>query len=186
MELIKWLVGVAVGAFIVGFGALAFLEGAIDKRITAATKEDGLISKVYDSRLTEIESKLDDVASTSGIPEKLVAAFSRSEESPCPTGWSLYDDAKSRFILGAGHGSNLSSRNFNSHGGKEEVTLKPKNMPNHSHSFESAVSRTTANDGRGAGALVKDPGARQTSKVGGDAAFEIMPPYIALYYCIKG
>ena len=68
MEIIKWLIGVAVGAFVAGVGVIQFLDGRIDEGIKDSLLENGVIGSKYDPlhdeytrKIGEIESKVNDI-----------------------------------------------------------------------------------------------------------------------------
>lgn len=121
------------------------------------------------------------------VPQGAVVAFKLRD---CPRGWSVYDEAKGKVILGAGNGKdarnrNLTYRPLEGMGGEETVVLEIDEMPNHSH-----FSPATDDPNHGVAGLRPMSGSiklnnRETTKVGGGEGHENMPPWIALTYCIR-
>ena len=124
-------------------------------------------------------------------PSGMVAAFTGQADvddvaNHCPEGWSNFDEARGRFIVGAGPQSVLSEdlTPF-SEGGEERVTLKESEMPRHNHGGALMIKDGTLygmlNDNRfhnsGAGITLHASGSSQPHNN--------MPPYIALYFCKK-
>jgi len=107
-------------------------------------------------------------------------------------------DMQSRFIVGAGTGSGLSSYGVNEGGGFEEITLDVTEMPSHSHTdighvhTEVTAIPTAITIGAGVPAPSALPSAGLTGSAsanltdtGGDAAHENRPPYRAVRWCIQ-
>jgi len=60
-------------------------------------------------------------------------------------GWSIYQDAKGRFLVGAGQGTAPeTSFIVSSQGGSSSIELSPDNLPAHSHD----VALSTSNEGK--------------------------------------
>lgn len=106
-------------------------------------------------------------------------------------------DMQSRFIVGAGTGSGLSSYGVNASGGDESVTLTTAEMPSHSHTdvghvhTEITAIPTAITIGAGVPAPSALPSAGITGSssanltdTGGDGAHENRPPYRAMRWCI--
>ncbi|MCE2029553.1 hypothetical protein [Sessilibacter corallicola] len=55
MEIIRWLLGVAVASFIAGAGALTYLNKHVDSRIELQLEEKGV--DLLESRIKDLESK---------------------------------------------------------------------------------------------------------------------------------
>lgn len=93
-----------------------------------------------------------------------------------------------RFALGAGAGAGLTARSLGDKvGGEETHIMQINEMPNHSH-FGRVSINVSATDGTLAhmGDLtggVQDT--QVTTKVGGDAPHNNMPPFLAVNYIIK-
>lgn len=123
----------------------------------------------------------------------VVAFTSEKGERTCPPGWKPFEEAKDRFILGAGN----KYQEVGSTGGEETVKLEERHMPSHSHSVESsssaAFSLSGVDDKKSTNPHYVNPAnnrghPNQIMKAqpeGGNKAHNNMPPWIALYYCIK-
>jgi hypothetical protein len=126
-------------------------------------------------------------------------------------GWSAFDAAGGRFIVGAGahppnpgvskpyaafttEGAQPSTGFEKSTGGKEKHSLSEAQLPRHSHKVYRHAGGETQEGNPGVGwvpgagsadskTFVKDNW--QTGIVGNNEAFDTIPPYIALYYCKK-
>ena len=86
------------------------------------------------------------------IPEGAIIPFDRTPSAPCLIGWTVWKEATSRFIIGAGQinkileqkyskGSDsqrLTSKGYRQHGGSENHVIKIPEMPNHTHTFKSS------------------------------------------------
>lgn len=123
-------------------------------------------------------------------PEGAVIAFDR--EDGCPRGWSEFEDARGRMILGANknrtHGYVL--RPFRGVGGEEVHTLTVKELPKHDHS--AGLFFSTNVDANRARPMATPNGgqpiyqvSKPTSTAGGGQPHNNMPPYIALFFCKK-
>ncbi len=123
--------------------------------------------------------------------------------SSCPSGWSLYTKAASRVIVGAAtsspgkgaDGQALSAHKAGTSGGQENVTLAAANLPPHTHQYEDIFysenggtvsvpnnegSKGSDNDNKGY-QMTRTTMTDKTSP----AAIPVMPPFIALTYCVK-
>ena len=129
----------------------------------------------------------------------VVAFTSEKGERTCPPGWKPYEKAKDRFILGAGNKYQV----VGSTGGEETVKLEERHMPSHRHGLAYLTIRGDVRftDG-GLGSSIpyadvppeRSFGRSQVSHYGPedgtlptgvDEPHNNMPPWIALYYCIK-
>jgi hypothetical protein len=123
------------------------------------------------------------------MPSGAIVAFASSESNPCPgEDWKIYDDAKGRFIVGAGHSrfNDLTPRLPGDVGGSETHVLTVDEMPAHTH----GVKRQTDGNSTGADAfLARGHTANippsNTASLGRGFPHNNMPPFIALYFCIK-
>jgi hypothetical protein len=118
------------------------------------------------------------------VPKGAVTAFDISED--CPAGWTRFEDAAGRFILGAGQGKFLLDRPLRSMGGFEWHTLTVDELPRLTIALPlagvSSVDRYDAG-GRNYPVVTVTNG---TVTTGGSAkGFETMPPFLALRYCKK-
>ena len=93
------------------------------------------------------------------VPNGTIAAFETVE---CPTGWSRYNGANDRFILGAGNNYSV-----NAEGGQESLVFK-----------------YSVNGGQASGLAKYVPPGEDLSNH--DKKMTNMPPYIALTFCQKG
>ena len=116
----------------------------------------------------------------------------------CPTGWSGYAPATNRFIFGAGGAYAVDDR-----GGATTVRLDDSNLPPHRHTFSGSDSITydkpvflPVGDGGNDRLWVFSSWTTDTATVTisgntgtgtglTDTPFGIMPPYLALKYCVK-
>ncbi|UES60239.1 hypothetical protein GFK91_31495 (plasmid) [Roseibium aggregatum] len=131
-----------------------------------------------------------------GIPSGAVVAFLSAESDPCPgKKWNIFNEAKGRFIVGAGQGaqSGLTDKKVRATGGEERVKLSIEHMPEHRHAVYPHAGVKSDHDKNWDGAPTEgvDAGGGNmvseatTGIAGGDSAHNNMPPYLALYYCIK-
>lgn len=135
------------------------------------------------------------------FPAGAVVAF--DQEGACPAGWARYDKAASRAIIGAAgdtagtgdDGAPLTAHKHGTAGGQETVTLTADNLPPHTHAyndiFYSEIGGTVAvPNNKGSNGSDNDnkgyeinrttlPDQRTASPV------RIMPPFLALTYCVK-
>lgn len=133
----------------------------------------------------------------------------------CPRDWSPFEEARGRFVIGAGNpGKNgffkwkqtqpegkppiefdLSRYMPLSIGGEEKHLLAIKEIPPHDHGVQFIQHSEYVREKQGypgiksVGRDVKrtDPkwDTRYTEIVGGGQAHDVMPPFVALYYCKK-
>ncbi|MEQ8297062.1 MAG: hypothetical protein RIB55_11310 [Nitratireductor sp.] len=156
------------------------------------------------ARIEALESELEPFRRASGI----VAAFDRSEEDACPRGWERFAPAGGRMIVGAGVNNNVDENGQSlsrypalmddpdgAQGGAEWHALKAEEMPTHSHEFNGtsvlrgqwtglpAVALSVGGEGAGVHQPFVPEGT--ISETGGSQPHNNMPPYLALYYCIR-
>ena len=55
-DVFKWLVGVAISAFVAGFGAVLYLNNKIDNRVADAAKPGNILGKRYEAIESSIEA----------------------------------------------------------------------------------------------------------------------------------
>ncbi|MEM0995446.1 MAG: tail fiber protein [Bacteroidota bacterium] len=132
----------------------------------------------------------------SDVPNGWLLCDGRSiERSDYP---NLYDvvggvlpDLRSRFVVGAGQGSGLSSYPLNAQGGEERVQLSAEEMPSHQHfgwgenHSDWPYGVTGDNNNLGAYGNDYDNYLYGTTSAGGDQAHENRPPFFALTFIIK-
>jgi hypothetical protein len=92
-------------------------------------------------------------------------------------------DFRSRFIVGAGHGPGLTTRNSGEAGGTERATILETNLPPHTHSTHAHIP-AVAQLGVGEPVSIPNPLGEQTGPAGGGDPIDIMPPYRAAYIYI--
>ena len=148
------------------------------------------------ARLLDAERRIGDLEkdiAQSRAATGMVIAFNRDRTSPCPQGWKLFAPAGGRVVVGAGdnqnkdiNGFDLSDHTVGVVGGEEKHKLKPEEMPSHSHQSNIADIRHLG--------IVSEAGGNvwsssfelsDTQPQGGDVPHNTMPPFVALYYCIK-
>ncbi len=132
--------------------------------------------------------------------EGAVVAFDRTlKDRVCPQGWTLFEPAGGRTIVGAGSHQNTDANgrpltNYPAYqdgpsvavGGEEAVTLTLNQVPEHTHSYDRASGSGTKVNGFAAGAGENEYVAEaQTSIAGKGQAHNNMPPYLALFFCRK-
>jgi hypothetical protein len=135
----------------------------------------------------------EEVAKINPTPAGTVAAFDLP--NGCPEGWTMFEPAISRTIVGAVTGRSaeaptkdmnqkqLTARQYRFAGGEESHILTIDEMPKHTHSAQGYGGADASNAGRGNALYnASSPG---TGVQGGDKAHNIMPPFIALFYCKK-
>jgi len=136
--------------------------------------------------LEEARSEVKELRYFSNIPRDAVIAFDTPRG--CPPGWSRFEQADGRFVLGVNDekprddGPRARSILYRTTGGEEMVTLTPEQMPVHKHRGPAAYVGA-ARTGRGDGAYGNASG--DTTNAGGSRPHNNMPPYVALYFCKK-
>lgn len=157
-------------------------------------------------QIAVFEGANDEKAFHAKLPSGAVIAFAGTEAQPCPSrGWELFEKAKGRFIVGAGHGlrSKLTPHQSGDIGGEEKVILTVSEMPEHNH-FVSSGYGPNWHDGLAGSAAPEgidrkfnDPNPKirrdgghgihkeLIGNTGGNKAHNNMPPFLALYYCMK-
>jgi hypothetical protein len=129
-----------------------------------------------------------------GVPPEAVMAFDLQE---CPPGWSLFNDARGRVVIGQGKGEDLTNRPFRRPGGLESYPLTELNIPYHQHVTVLGDGLEKGEFGRKLLPLVI-PGTGKTDPnnygantgpygkpKGEQEDVPTMPPYIPLTYCKK-
>lgn len=120
-------------------------------------------------------------------PGALVAAFSGAG---CPEGWSPFQAAAGRMIVGAGvnnhsdeRGVALTDYSVLAVGGEEQVILTWQQMPAHTHQYRGALEVGRPFPGGAESDTFGDPDLRNTEPAGGNDPHNNMPPYVALTWC---
>ncbi len=196
----------AVTAIVLGIGVAAFATakdgtlvgwmGGIPKsEVAKAAKQLGLEETASFSDIVAALSKPSSTPTGNFVPsagphpetKAIVAYYSEKGEKTCPEGWSPFEAAKDRFILGAGGKHPV----VGDTGGEEEVTLTEAEMPAHGHSvLWTNGDSISLNRGTNAYRLpfTRDGSVGNnmiTDSSGGGRAHNNMPPWIALYFCRK-
>ena len=118
------------------------------------------------------------------ISEGIVVAFHGSR---CPKGWSSFNKANGRFIMGASE-----DRSLGETGGESSMHLTKEQLPAHTHITQ--VNGGRSNDTFGAtsasyttlvGTQWADFKAALTSSTGESKSVEILPPFVVLRFCVK-
>lgn len=161
-----------------------------------------------DAYKSEVAALRADVAALKLTLLGAVVAFDRQKAQPCPDGWRPFEPAGGRVIVGAGFNKNASKSGTPlfqrpSHlddeaaaiGGEERWTLTEAQMPPHQHGVYPHAGYTASGngdlppsgaiEGAGGGDAKTHVWPNITSVTGGGKPFDIMPPFVALYYCIK-
>lgn len=100
-------------------------------------------------------------------------------------------DLRSRFIVGAGQGDNLSSYPINQTGGLESVTLTVDQIPSHSHQINNGNFGLHYQSFQGESdndiPFESNPNTNLggTNNTGGGKSHENRPPFYALTYIVK-
>ena len=153
--------------------------------------------------------------SAASIPVGTVAAFDRDYklQSACPPGWSFYEPAGGRMIVGAGEHDNkwfsenegkaqsipvyqgysqeiytgrAETKDSRATGGEVKHKLTVAEMPTHFHI--EVLGAGAPGNGTGVGIAaqgVQNVPAFQTQPAGSGDPHNNMPPFIALYFCKK-
>ncbi|TQV85177.1 hypothetical protein FKG94_03030 [Exilibacterium tricleocarpae] len=162
-----------------GQGRQAEYEKELYIKFLNQLKADSLDSIERDfARIEAAQNRL-----LSEIPRGEVAAF---DLRSCPEGWSVFEPARGKFILGA-----ETREDFGDRGGEAQVLLQYQHLPAHQHEtrlgtlphqhiFGSGGNKDTVHGGAYAPAA-----AALTSRAGGGIAHNNMPPYYVLTYCRK-
>lgn len=123
------------------------------------------------------------------VPLGAVVAFDL--QSGCPDGWTEFERARGRMLLGANPNKTYGyvERPFGSDGGAETHTLDFDEMPNHDHTYLRSVGEEPRAAGKNATYVLVDSaqgrGKEKVDDGGGADAHNNIPPYVALYFCKK-
>ena len=150
------------------------------------------------ARVDALEASMAPFADASGA----VVAFNRDRQrgSICPRGWSYFEAAGGRLIVGAGEHDN-GLRKYPSFvenpsqaiGGEESHVLTLDEMPRHNHAngayqYLMMSNGDSTTNGRGLDPTRGEPNLMHIGEIvaqGGDQPHNNLPPYVALYYCLK-
>lgn len=131
------------------------------------------VDGVLRARLSVLEGRMNPVGTIVAL---------EGADAQCPPSWRRYDEANGRFLRGA---SALAPGGET--GGKNTVQLSVRNMPAHDHGGSAG---TFVDDGPdaghyGGGPLGKGNVKASIRRQGGGEAFQILPEYIAVTFCVK-
>lgn len=115
-------------------------------------------------------------------PGGAVVAF---ELSQCPSGWTDFELAKGRFVVGVGQGNNLTERTLLENGGTESHTLTVSELPPHRHPGNVSYSGASAENFQTNSNYPLASWESQSGETGGGLPHNNMPPFVALRYCRK-
>ena len=139
-----------------------------------------------------IFSKSCDPITAVDLPTGAVVAF---DTENCPPGWTEYQEANGRFVVGVGfdsqhnkYGNAVEDKTLGATGGSDQVKLEIDHLPSHFHE-----NPTRGNDDRGqeiewalqatGRGQYGGPHSRPTQTTGNDMPYDNMPPFVALQYC---
>lgn len=126
------------------------------------------------------------------IPTGFVVAFDLLESDHCPDGWSDFDDADGRMIVGDG-----GSFSYEDEGGAKSIVQTPSQVGVHSHTMSSPTQYVTNFGQNGSSnccnqqdniitvGQFQQPYATTYAGSGSPEAMNIMNPYVTLKYCRK-
>lgn len=192
---IKSVVAGILGGVVVAVGAIWAFGSQIAAGAVSSGVESAVISKLKDKNsdlAKEIEKGVLDE-----LPIGAVVPFNTGESEPCiGEKWERFKPGASRFIVGAGfrQTGKLTPRPpfkelpEQAIGGAETITLAENNLPAHSHnSYGVSRGGEAVRNGSGLTAVSGvEPDTEIVGKpTGGGEEIDIMPPYIALHFCIK-
>ena len=136
-----------------------------------------------------------------------VIAFNSDPSRPCPDKWKLFGPASGRFVVGAGdngskdaNGTDLGDYTAGTTSGGKLHQLTGPEMPSHKHRI-STNTQTDIHNGLGGSGVAEGilstfqdipnkPGWPTVlpdllEATGSNQPHNTMPPFVALYYCIK-
>jgi len=145
-----------------------------------------------EDEIKTLKASLANIVPAIGGHEKtkaIVAYFSDKGQKTCPDGWSPFEEAKDRVIIGA----SFKYPQVGMLGGEESVTLGEAEMPMHSHAhpdygYTLAISGTGTTTAIDEDASLRQPNLLSANLLetrGDNQPHNNMPPYIALYFCKK-
>jgi hypothetical protein len=139
-----------------------------------------------------VKTILPDIAG--GVPSGAVMAFDLPKG--CPTGWTTFEQAAGRTVIGTATAQQASANSvivhgYRDNGGQETHKLTEAELPPLKFSFTvNAAENNSAGDRLRAGGadyfvVVRTPTPITLSSAGKGDTFPTMPPYVALFYCKK-
>lgn len=189
----RWDVALIFGAVIIGATTVAAI--GLGRLIDDVARESAQQVTVSDA-VAVLRTNQDFInraaAAAPTLPTGTVIAFAPDDpQQTCPSGFSRYDEAVGRVVIGAGTVEKLTPRAFKEVGGEEQVTLTLAQIPPHSHPTSFVIL------GYGGGGDLRHgvahpimdgfppDNSKLTGTAGGGQPHNNMPPYIALYFCKK-
>ena len=165
---------------------LRFAPLAAEKAMIALDVRKNGVSKTYTLYGTHNEPP---AQPGGGVPAGCIVLWSGAA-SDIPDGWHLCDgtngtpDLRDRFVIGAG-----SSYATGATGGNAQVTLTEEQLPAHRHTYSktSGIDRNYGMSG-GANSVIESVSSNSnySGSTGSGQAVDILPPYYALCYIMKG
>ncbi len=160
-------------------------EQTINGEQIVKSSQDGNTQKVKGN----VSAKSIQTDSFNLLPKGVIIMWSKSQ---IPTGWYLCDgnngtpNLKDRFVVSTGSDYNLDDK-----GGLSEVTLKVENLPSHDHSAHdhncASLAGIYENNRHFANCKSEaSTGSAYGGAEGTTSPHNNMPPYIVLYYIMKG
>jgi hypothetical protein len=169
-----------------------------DDRTAMAQANFTCVSSRLSAALSRIESLEADLAAFRA-PQGMVVAFDRDKNNPCPKGWKIFEAGGGRFVVGAGNNTNkdMNGAELTDHpslldeaakavGGDEAHKLSAEQIP--PLSIQTTVAGASKVDrynagGRNYPVIGVSSGTIYTAGPGDPVS--VMPPFVALYYCVK-
>lgn len=145
-------------------------------------------------RVDMLESKVRNLSET-GLTSGAVVAFDLVDG--CPEGWVMHAQSAGRTIIGQGIGrgntrgeASLTERRYRELGGEETHMLSAAELPAHSHGQVGALTGRSlpwlgASGSHPLPTTDAAPNSEFDWSVGEGVSYNIMQPYIVLYYCKK-
>ena len=134
-----------------------------------------------------VDDKIASIAG--GAPAGCIVMWSGAA-SDIPDGWDLCDgtngtpDLRDRFVVGAGNVYTPGAT-----GGNAQITLTEKQLPAHTHTYSKASGSTSSYGmNNGGTSVIKSVSSTSTDSgsAGSGSPVDILPPYYALCYIMKG
>ena len=135
------------------------------------------------------------IADNVAVPSGMIAAYSSVDSNqPCPIKWRLYDPAVGRVVVGAGvnenkdaNGIDLTDHPIGVTGGRENQVLTVAQLPPQSIEISGLAGASRVDRFNAGGKDYPVVGVRTGAIDTGGKGVPVptMPPFVALYYCIK-
>ncbi|MFG1290783.1 hypothetical protein [Xanthobacter versatilis] len=140
-----------------------------------------------------LKEKIDNyiIDKAGAIPPDAIVAFDSPGE--CPKGWTAFNDAAGRVVLGVGRGEGLTPRAYRDRGNAEGVRLTADNIPYHQlDTVIGVIEQATWHNGPvkravfGTQMNMAETGLTSPYGKNPPDSISIMPPFIALQICKRG